>query len=159
VDVNTSLATANEDFGAGGFQVVLVYFQFHCCFILLRVWGFWFLVKKLKFVTQISDFIESQKSNFRTWVNCSLENRITQISVCYMKWMLLFCVAAVVLFENNIHSFNPKIKSFMPQIFDFPLWVWRKTPSNTSSSFPPSFLAWDCCCCWLGDDLKYFHQK
>jgi hypothetical protein len=27
-----------------------------------------------------------------------------------MKWMLLFC------FENNIHNFNPKIKSFMAQI-------------------------------------------
>jgi hypothetical protein len=40
MDANTSPATVDEDFSAGGFQVVLVYFQFHRRFLHFRVWGF-----------------------------------------------------------------------------------------------------------------------
>jgi hypothetical protein len=62
MDANTSPATVDEDFGAGGFQVVLVYFQFHRRVYLFRVWGFLFLVKKNCY--SISDFIELQKIEF-----------------------------------------------------------------------------------------------
>lgn len=46
MDANASPATVDEDFGVGGFQVVLVDFQFHRCFLLLRASRFLFLVQK-----------------------------------------------------------------------------------------------------------------